>query len=114
MLQVLVFTRGYPLSTKFLCIDGAGLFTGVIKYFLSFSETCPLVFAATHFHEVFNPSMLSPELPISFVHMSVMITTTSGKILETNSNNAAIPENGEQREGDRLVRPGEAVTYLFK
>ncbi|CCA67650.1 related to MSH5-meiosis-specific protein [Serendipita indica DSM 11827] len=97
-----------------LSSDGAGLFTGVIKHFLSLGDMCPLVIAATHFHEIFDASMLSPDLPISFVHMSVMITNTSGSVLETDADNAAIPDKGEKREGDRLVRPGEAVTYLFK
>ncbi|KAG8819348.1 MutS protein msh5 [Serendipita sp. 399] len=85
--------------------NGAGLFTGVIKYLLNLGDLCPFVFAATHFHEVLTPSMLPPTAPISFVHMSVMITTREGDVM-------AGSREGEQ-EGSHLVRPGEAVTYLF-
>lgn len=90
-------------------IDGAGLFTGVIKHLLNLGDWCPLVFAATHFHEVLNTDMLSPSLPISFVHMAVMITTEKGDVLEARDQ----PPQPED-EGNQLVHPGEAVTYLFK
>ncbi|KAG8816342.1 MutS protein msh5, partial [Serendipita sp. 407] len=86
--------------------DGAGLFAGVIKYLLSLGDACPFVFAATHFHEVLTPSILPPSSPISFIHMSVMITTREGEMLE---------DNREEAQEDRQrIRPGEAVTYLFK
>ncbi|KAG8776037.1 MutS protein msh5 [Serendipita sp. 397] len=86
--------------------DGAGLFAGVIKYLLSLGDACPFVFAATHFHEVLTPSILPPSSPISFIHMSVMITTCEGEMLE---------DNREEAQEDRQpIRPGEAVTYLFK
>ena len=92
-------------------LDGAGLFTGVIKHLLNLGSSCPLVFAATHFHEVLNPTMLSPSLPISFVHMAVMIATDNGTIL---SNDTRASGSQVEGEGRRLIRPGEAVTYLFK
>jgi hypothetical protein len=56
--------------------------------------------------------MLSPSLPISFVHMAVMIATDNGTIL-SNDSRASGSQVGEA-EGRRLIRPGEAVTYLFK
>lgn len=94
--------------------DGAGLFTGVIKHLLNLGDSCPLVFAATHFHEVLNVDMLSPSLPISFVHMAVMITTEKGDILEAPRDQARGDGIQSNEEGSHLVRPGEAVTYLFK
>lgn len=99
-----------------LKIDGAGLFAGVIKYLIDLGDSCPLVFAATHFHEVLNPRMLSPLLPISFVHMAVMITTNDGDILMENENSSQDGDDSSARvsRGRTMVRPGESVTYLFK
>jgi DNA mismatch repair protein MSH5 len=93
-------------------LDGAGLFAGVIKHILNLGSSCPLVFAATHFHEVLNPTMLSPSLPISFVHMTVMITTDNGNILSNDPR--ASGSQVEETEGRQFIRPGEAVAYLFK
>jgi DNA mismatch repair protein MSH5 len=96
-----------------LSSDGAGLFTGVIKSLLSLGDSCPLVFAATHFHEVLNTEILSSSLPISFVHMAVMITTDKGDVLEPRYQPTGYASQSEN-EGYQLVRPGEVVTYLFK
>lgn len=86
----------------------------MIKYLLNLGDDCPFVFAATHFHEVLNPLMLAPTLPISFVHMAVMITTDSGNIVDpTNQEGVETPE-ATFDPGKSLVRPGENVTYLFK
>jgi len=93
--------------------DGAGLFTGVIKYLLSLGDSCPLVFVATHFHEVLNAEILSPSLPISFVHMAVRITNEKGDDLGASDQPRGDASQSEN-EGHQLVRPGEAVTYLFK
>lgn len=93
--------------------DGAGLFTGIIKYLLSLGESCPLVFAATHFHEVLNTEILSPNLPISFVHMAVRIINDKGDDLEARDQLRGDASQSET-EGHHLVRPGEVVTYLFK
>jgi DNA mismatch repair protein MSH5 len=84
----------------------------VIKHLLNLGPACPLVFAATHFHDVLNPNMLSPSLPISFVHMAVMITTDNGTILSNDPRTSG--SQVEEPEGRQLIRPGEAVTYLFK
>ncbi|PVF94626.1 hypothetical protein CPB86DRAFT_808461 [Serendipita vermifera] len=99
--------------------DGAALFTGVIKYLLNLGNSCPFVFAATHFHEVMNHSMLSPNLPISFVHMAVMITTQYGNVLEDSTADSSTMDVDRSQSEDldherRGIRPGEDVTYLFK
>ncbi|CAE6341580.1 unnamed protein product [Rhizoctonia solani] len=56
-----------------LSTDGAGLFAGVIKQLLSRGDECPKVFASTHFHELFTRGVISPELPISYAYMKVLL-----------------------------------------
>ncbi|KAJ7644219.1 DNA mismatch repair protein MutS [Roridomyces roridus] len=51
-----------------LSTDGAGLFCGVL--------------AATHFHDVFREDLLDPDAPITFVHMQVMFSSSSGNVLD--------------------------------
>jgi DNA mismatch repair protein MSH5 len=92
--------------------DGAGLFSGVIKHLLNRGEDCPIVFAATHFHEVLNEEMLSPtQLPISFVHMAVLLTTSDGDILKNGGSSISDSNNEDRKTGLRL---SDGVTYLFK
>jgi hypothetical protein len=107
-----------PMSKTSICgpygiTDGAGLFSGVIKHLLNRGEGCPIVFAATHFHEVLNEEMLSPtQLPISFVHMAVLLTTGDGEILDNcDSSMLGFSDSREQKTG---LRPSDGVTYLFK
>lgn len=71
------------------------------------------MFAATHFHEVLNEEMLSPtQLPISFVHMAVLLTTGDGDILNDGESSVLDFSNNE----DQKIRlgPSDGVTYLFK
>ena len=93
--------------------DGAGLFSGVIKHLLNRGEDCPIVFAATHFHEVLNEEMLSPtQLSISFVHMAVLLTTGEGDIL--NYDDSSVLDLGNNQDRKTALRPSDGVTYLFK
>lgn len=91
--------------------DGAGLFCGVIKHLLNRGRECPIVFTATHFHEALNEEMLSPtQLPISFIHMAVLLTTGDGDIL--NDRDSSAFNNSQDRKTG--LRPNDGVTYLFK
>lgn len=90
--------------------DGAGLFCGVIKHLTSRGASCPKVLAATHFHEVFREDMLDPdELPVTFVHMQVMLRSSSGKIIE-----AGGAGEDDDIEDDASVLPGDRITYLYR
>lgn len=62
--------------------DGAGLFCGTLNYLLNLGIGCPKVFAVTHFEEIFTQDFLSPTLPISFVHMEILLTGPQGQIME--------------------------------
>jgi len=93
--------------------DGAGLFCGVIMHLLNRGRECPIVFAATHFHEALNEEMLSPtQLPISFVHMAVLVTTGDGDIL--NDRNSSVLDLSNSQDRNPGLRPSDDVTYLFK
>jgi DNA mismatch repair protein MSH5 len=93
--------------------DGAGLFCGIIKHLLNRGEECPIVFAATHFHEVLNEEMLSPtQVPISFVHMAVLFTTGDGDILS--DHNSSMLGSRNSQDYNTELKPGDGVTYLFK
>ncbi|KAJ6585066.1 DNA mismatch repair protein MutS [Mycena capillaripes] len=96
---------------------GAGLFCGVLKHLLNRGPNCPKVLAATHFHDVFREDLLDPDaVPITFLHMQVMFTSSSGQILDPNSlhrfvkptlNSAA----SQDAQGDSK---GEKITYLYR
>ncbi|KAJ6559109.1 DNA mismatch repair protein MutS [Mycena vulgaris] len=69
-------------------LDGAGLFCGVLKHLLNRGPNCPKVLAATHFHDVFREDLLDPDaVPITFLHMQVMFTSSSGHVLDAPSPN---------------------------
>lgn len=92
--------------------DGAGLLYGVLKHFINSGADCPKVLATTHFHELFAENLLDPHsLPITFVHMQVLITSSSGEILE-----AGTPDEtkDEDTQDLRMVGPGEKITYLYR
>ncbi|KAJ7459929.1 DNA mismatch repair protein MutS [Mycena latifolia] len=97
-----------------LSTDGAGLFCGVLKHLLDRGPNCPKVLAATHFHDVFKEGLLDPDaVPITFLHMQVLFTSSSGHVLDTASpHRLATP--GDSQEGDRRVGPGEKITYLYR
>ena len=62
---------------------------------------CPKVIATTHLHELFSTGVLEPQkLPITFVHMEVLLTTEAGEIIEDSSTKGDIK--------------GESITYLYR
>ncbi|KAJ7610685.1 DNA mismatch repair protein MutS [Mycena rosella] len=65
------------------------LSTGSYAFFwhlLNRGPNCPKVLAATHFHDVFKEDLLDPDaVPITFLHMQVMFTSSSGHILDAAS-----------------------------
>ncbi|KDQ62441.1 hypothetical protein JAAARDRAFT_189767 [Jaapia argillacea MUCL 33604] len=104
-----------------VCLDGAGLFCGVIKSLLGRGLSCPKVLAATHFHEVFTDELLAPsELPVTFAHMQVMITSSSGELLGVSRNTSVELETptGSIHDGEeiseRALVPGERITYFYR
>jgi len=99
--------------------DGAGLFCGVLKHLALRGTACPKVLAATHFHDVFRDDLLSPRLlPITFVHMQVMLSTSQGHMLGASSVSEAessdFNEAWEDEVEGRMVAPGERITYLYR
>lgn len=54
-------------------LDGAGLATGVMEYFLSLGVEAPKVLAATHFHEIFENGFLDDRPQVAFCHMEIHI-----------------------------------------
>jgi len=82
----------------------------VLKSLLARGAECPKVLAATHFHDVFHPDFLDPNLlPITFSHMEVMFTTGDGKLIMGREGSTAA--SGEV--GRRIGR-GENMTYLYR
>ncbi|KAI0632052.1 DNA mismatch repair protein MutS [Trametes polyzona] len=87
--------------------DGAGLFCGVVKHLLAGGASCPKLIATTHFHEVVHGDLLNPDrLPITFLHMQVLLTVDSEGVLDSEYD----PEN----EVALQVSPSEKITYLYK
>jgi DNA mismatch repair protein MSH5 len=87
------------------------LFYGLIKSLLNRGPHCPKVIAATHFHEVFVPGMLDPlTTPATFLHMRVVLTTSSGELL-----NETDEENDADMEHDSaLTDPRQKLVYLYR
>ncbi|KAF5315435.1 hypothetical protein D9619_007366 [Psilocybe cf. subviscida] len=101
--------------------NGAGLFCGVLRHLINRGPDCPKVVVATHFHDVFNEELLDPErAPISFRHMQVMFTTTSGarvepKSVDTSMSRAATPASGTVGDGSNAnIGPTDKITYLYR
>lgn len=94
--------------------DGAGLFCGVVKHLLNRGADCPMVLAATHFHEVFRKGLLNPDtVPITFLHMQVLFTSSNGDLLSTDGlTNPDVVVDGETHS--RASVPGERITYLYR
>lgn len=88
-------------------LDGAGLFCGVLKDLLERGASCPKVIATTHFHDVFQNDLLSPyKLPITFVHMQILLESRSDRSLSHN------PDDDE--DNSIIVTSGDRITYLYK
>ena len=96
--------------------DGAGLFCGILKHFINRGSSCPKVLSATHFHEVFREDMLDPdELPATFIHMQIMLTSRKGEISCSASAPSEAGTGGEDDEQSPApIRPGERLTYLYR
>ncbi|KAJ7935731.1 DNA mismatch repair protein MutS [Mycena leptocephala] len=101
-----------------LFLDGAGLFCGVLKHLLNRGPNCPKVLAATHFHDVFREDLLDPDtVPITFLHMQVMFTSSSGQILDPNSPHRLVKPTLDSAAGSQDAhdaRKGEKITYLYR
>ena len=94
--------------------DGAGLFCGLLTHLIARGADCPKVLAATHFHEVFRDDILNPhQLPVAFVHMQIMLTSSKGERLDAGSDDDGDDADDEDQEQLR-IRPGEGITYLYK
>ncbi|OCF34563.1 hypothetical protein I316_03604 [Kwoniella heveanensis BCC8398] len=58
--------------------DGVGLLTGVIEYLLS--TCCPRTIVATHFHQLFNKSLLAEDQQVQFAHMKCMTAKDTNEL----------------------------------
>ncbi|KAI6114298.1 DNA mismatch repair protein MutS [Pisolithus sp. B1] len=96
--------------------DGAGLFCGVVKHLLDRGADCPMVLATTHFHEVFRKDLLDPDtLPVTFSHMQVLFTTSSGDPLDPNGlTSSDMFVDSETGHRSCVSAPGESITYLYR
>ena len=70
---------------------------------------CPKVIATTHFHDVFHGDLLSPyKLPISFVHMQVLLAPEADVLPGDRT------YNREDDEDPVALTRGDKITYLYK
>ncbi|EIW81045.1 hypothetical protein CONPUDRAFT_90104 [Coniophora puteana RWD-64-598 SS2] len=91
--------------------DGVGLFCGVLKHLLGRRATCPMVIIATHFHEAFRKQLMDRnKVPITFVHMQVLITEDSDTLEDTPS---GTPWD-EHSSNLGPVTPNAKITYLYR
>ena len=102
--------RSHPTS------DGAGLFCSVIQHLSARGTACPKVLAATHFHDVFTDDLLDPaSMPITFLHMQILMTSSSGHLISKGPSADADSEVEEEvAEDKQCVAPGERITYLYR
>ncbi|KAK0221916.1 DNA mismatch repair protein MutS [Armillaria fumosa] len=76
---------------------------------------CPKVLAATHFHDVFREELLDPDsTPITFLHMQVLFTSSTGTILEPRDSTPSANPEWDRSSIDRQVNYGEKITYLYR
>ncbi|KAH7885327.1 DNA mismatch repair protein MutS [Phlebopus sp. FC_14] len=95
--------------------DGAGLFCGVLKHLLTRGTDCPKVLAASHFHEVFRKDLLEPhKLPITFLHMQVLFTSSEGNVLDTMFPTSDSQSGIGRRSVSDELAAGEKITYLYR
>ncbi|KAJ3574002.1 hypothetical protein NP233_g2059 [Leucocoprinus birnbaumii] len=72
---------------------------------------CPIVLAATHFHEVFTEQLLNPRCaPITFCHMQVIFCVNEENDSEDDTGGSVI---SSQLNGIK-TGSGEKITYLYK
>ena len=60
--------------------DGAGLFCGVLEYFLGLGSDSPKIVAATHFHEIFERNFMRPTARLGFGHMDVRVDKEASSV----------------------------------
>ena len=99
--------------------DGAGLLCGVLRSLLSRGAESPKVLVATHFHEIFHEDLLNPNLPITFLHMQILLPDLPE--IDADGENADGRSGDEDFEDDdaveiarRQLRYGETITYLYR
>lgn len=79
---------------------------------LSRGPDCPKVLAATHFHELFRDDIMDiTDLPITFTHMQVIITSSRGEVL---SHDDVEDDSVDNSPSVTRVNPGERITYLYR
>ena len=61
-------------------VDGAGLFCGVVDYFLGLGDESPKIVGATHFHEILEPQFMGSRHRLGFGHMDVRINREASGI----------------------------------
>ncbi|TDL23286.1 hypothetical protein BD410DRAFT_176959 [Rickenella mellea] len=83
--------------------DGAGLFCGTIQSLLARGPNCPKVLCATHFHDIFREDLLDTTLPLCFLHMEILLTSTDGDVIL----------DPDQSMSEQILK-GEAITYLYR
>jgi len=94
--------------------DGAGLFFGILRHLIERKSGCPKVLAATHFHELFRDDIIiAKELPVTFVHMRVVLTSSKGEIFNPDSVDGD-NDLADDAQGEVKIMPGEQITYLYK
>lgn len=103
--------------------DGAGLFCGVLRSFLARGADCPKVLTATHFHDVFREDLLDPALPITFLHMQILLPDIENVDNGDERSSFGVPDDADMVDavGDEdenrtsiMVRKGETITYLYR
>ncbi|PAV17141.1 dna mismatch repair msh5 [Pyrrhoderma noxium] len=106
------------LLTDFNCciivpLDGSGLFCGVLRSFLARGYDCPKILSATHFHDVFQADLLDPSLPISFLHMQILLPCLPDQDTEE-ENFTRDTEDDSEITQIRFFAKGETITYLYR
>ncbi|KAJ7819398.1 DNA mismatch repair protein MutS [Mycena olivaceomarginata] len=116
-----VLSRCVLFFSSWLFSDGAGLFCGVLKHLLNRGPNCPKVLAATHFHDVFREDLLDPDaVSITFLHMQVMFTSSTGQILDPASSHHFVKPTlnsanaSQDQDYAQSARKGEKITYLYR
>ena len=93
-------------------LDGSGLFCGVLRSFLARGYDCPKILSATHFHDVFQADLLDPSLPVSFLHMQILLPCLPDQGTEE-ENFTRDTEDDSEITQIRFAK-GETITYLYR
>ncbi|EJC98525.1 uncharacterized protein FOMMEDRAFT_96519 [Fomitiporia mediterranea MF3/22] len=85
---------------------GAGLLCGVLHSLLSRGPECPKVLIATHFQDVFHSDLLESDLPVTFLHMEILLPDRSEED----------EDQGQDMDANAYLRVlrGETITYLYR